>query len=266
MTTNDGRAVAQENEMRLLRALHRFAWLRTRDLAALCWQRWARNPLGEPSLQPALPTASGLRMAQRTLRRLRDKRQVLSSRAPDGSLIYALAEAGARRLQQIGLPAGTGKDSMRTFSAAHYRHRCIANEIAVGAIVTGFRVATEREIARGLWLGGDQGIAGKRPDVLIRGNGRAWWVEVERSRKNRKDYAHLLRWLGAVCRDAFRQPCPELLGNGLTWGKVLFVCTPAFREKLCRDLFEAGWKKIHVDTLIAFEVSLYRFENITFRN
>lgn len=170
MTTKDGRAVAQENEVRLLRALHRFGWLRTRDLAALNWQRWARSPSEVPSLKPPTPTAGGLRMAQRTLRRLREKRQVLSARAPDGSLIYALAEAGARLLQQTGVMALTGKDLMRTFSAAHYRHRCIANEIAVGAIIGGFRVATEREIAQGLWLGGEEGVAGKKPDVLMRGN------------------------------------------------------------------------------------------------
>jgi hypothetical protein len=264
MTTKDGRAVARENEVRVLRALHRFGWLRTRDLAALAWQRWARNPGGEPSLKPSVPTVGGLRMAQRTLRRLREKRQVLSSRAPDGSLIYALAEAGARLLLQIGVTAVTGKDLMRTFSAAHYRHRCIANEVAVGAIVAGYRVSTEREISQGLWLGGEDGIASKRPDVLVRGDGRVWWVEVERSRKNAKDYSRLLQWLGVVGRDAFRQSGPELLGDGLRWGKVFFVCTTAFRGKLCRDLAAAGWKKNHIDTLISFQVSLYRFEDITF--
>lgn len=264
MTSRDGRAIAHENEVRVLRALHRFGWLRTRDLAALAWQRWVRNPTGEPSLTPPVPTAAGLRMAQRTLKRLREKRFVLSSRAPDGSVIYALAEAGARVLQQIGVAAVTGKDMVRGFSTAHFRHRCIANEIAVTAIIEGFRVATEREIAQGLWLGGEDGIAGKKPDALLRGNGRVWWVEVERSRKNAKDYARLLQWLGAVGRDAFRQTGPELLGDGLRWGKVLFVCTPSFRDKLCRDLAAVGWKKMHIDTFLSFETSLYRFEDIAF--
>ena len=75
--SKDGRAVARENEVRVLRALNRFGWLRTRDLAALVWQEWARSPAGEPSLKPATATAAGLRMAQRTLRRLREKRLVL---------------------------------------------------------------------------------------------------------------------------------------------------------------------------------------------
>lgn len=264
MTTKDGRVIARENEVRVLRALHRFGWLRTRDIAALVWQRWARNPIGEPSLRPSMPTASGLRMAQRTLLRLREKRQVLSSRAPDGSLIYALAEAGARLMQQIGVTAVTGKDLMRTFSTAHYRHRCVANAIAVGAIIEGFRVATEREIAQGLWLGGEQGIARKKPDVLIRSGDTAWWVEVERSRKNAKDYAGLLRWLSTVAQDAFRAAGPMLLGEKVRWGKVLFVCTPAFQAKLTRDLTAAGWKKTHLEALLKFEPCLYSFEDIRF--
>lgn len=262
--SKDGRTIARENEIRVLRALHRCGWLRTRDLAALVWQQWARNPAGEPNLKPPTPTAAGLRMAQRTLRRLRDKRLVLSSRAPDGSLIYALAEGGARALQQIGVAAVTGKDLMRSFSTAHFRHRCIANEIAVTAIIEGFRVATEREIAQGLWLGGEDGIAGKKPDALLRGNGRVWWVEVERSRKNAKDYARLLQWLGAVGRDAFRQSGPEFLGDGLRWGKIVFICTLAFQAKLCRDLVEAGWKRNLIDAFIKFETSLYNFEDIQF--
>lgn len=264
MTNKDGRAIARENELRVLRALHRFGWLRTRDLAALVWQRWARSPSGEPSFAPSLPTAAGLRMAQRTLSRLRDKRLVLGSRAPDGSLIYALAEAGARALQHIGVAAATGKDLVRNFSSGYYRHRSIANAIAVGAIVAGYRISTEREIAQGLWLGGEQGIAGKKPDVLIRSGHSIWWMEVERSRKNAKDYARLLKWLGTVAQDAFRAAGPVLLGENMRWAKVVFVCTPAFQAKLCRDLAGTGWKKTNFDTFLSFQTSLYRFEDISF--
>jgi len=203
-------------------------------------------------------------MAQKTLRRMRDRRLVLSSRAPDGSVIYALAEAGARQLQQIGIAAGTGKDLMRSFSSAHFRHRSIANEVAISAVQEGFRVSSEHEISRGDWLGGDRGIAGKKPDVTIRAAGRIWLVEVEKSRKNANDYSKLLEWLGIVVRDAFRPAGQELLGDGLRWGKVVFVCTRAFRDKLSRDLTAAGWKKNHFETLISFNLSLYSFEDILF--
>lgn len=265
MTKQDGRMIALENELRVLRALNRFGWLRTRDLAALVWQRWAWQAHETPDLKPPRPTTSGLRMAQRTLRRLREKRHVLSARAPDGSIIFALSEAGARALSQLGITAATGKDLLRTFSTAHFRHRCIANEIAMGAMIQGFRVSTEREISRGLWLGGKEGIAGKLPDVLLRANDRLWWVEVERSRKNARDYAHLLHWLEVIERDASDSVESQWLGSGHRWEKVMFVCTRAFEEKLCRDLRKAGWHKNRIYGFILFESSLYKFQDILFR-
>lgn len=262
MTARDGRIIAMENEVRVLRSLHRFGWLRTRDLAALVWQRWQPRPVGEPDLSPLVATASGLRMAQRTLRRLLDAHQVLRGQAPDRSVIYALSEAGARRLQQAGVPAASGKDLIRSFSTAQFRHRSVANEIAIGGILAGYRVSTEREIAQDRWLGAADGIAGKKPDVLLRGDRRLYWVEVERSRKNAKDYAKLLKWLRLVADDAAGES--QLLGDGLLWTKVVFVCTRAFESRLRRDLLAASHKKSVFDTLVCFQTTLYRFEDIAF--
>lgn len=265
MVKKDGRLLARENEVRVLRALHRAGWLRTRDLAALCFMgRWAAKPSGPPGLGPTRPTDSALRMAQRTLRRLRAGRLVISAQAPDGSIIYALSEGGARLLKDAGLAAVSGKDLVRGFSAAYFRHRCIANEIAISGIVQGFRVSTEREIAQGFWLGGDAGIAGKRPDVLLRSGNQVWHVEVEHSRKSQRDYAALLVWLAKVLRDKTRPDGGQLLGIGLTWAKVVFVCTPAFKDKLSRDLSTAGWSAAHISLLISFETALYRFADILF--
>lgn len=203
-------------------------------------------------------------MAQRTLRRLRDTHQVLHTQAPDGSIIYALAEAGARRLRRIGIAADSGKDLIRAHSGSHYRHRTIANEIAVAAIVAGYRISTEHEIARNRWMGSVAGIGGKKPDVLLRHDNRVWWVEVDRSVRNARDYTRLLAWLGAVAADVAKPSGPTLLGNGAVWAKIIFVCSPASRTKLCRDLEAAGWKKSLIDALLSFEVALYSFEDILF--
>ncbi|MDN7953621.1 hypothetical protein QZM74_28310 [Burkholderia multivorans] len=204
-------------------------------------------------------------MAQRTLRRLADAHQVLRGHGPDGSVIYALAEAGARRLQRAGITATTGKDLVRGFSSAHFRHRTIANMIAIRGLLDGFKVSTERETAQDRWLGGVDGIAGKKPDVLLRGDdGKVWLVEVERSRKNAKEYAKLLKWLDAVAADAADASGSKLLGKGLKWGKVIFICTRAFRVKLTRDLIAKGWKKSALDALVAFSTELYKFEDIVF--
>lgn len=264
MVKKDGRVIAAENEVRVLRALHRFGWLRTRDLAALVWQHWQRRPLGDPSLVAANATGANLRMAQYTMRRLTRDRQVLRSRGPNGSVLYALAEAGARRLQQIGIPAATGKDIVRGFSTAHFRHRTIANEIAISGIVQGFRVSTEREIAQDRWLGGATGIVGKKPDVLLQSDGSLWWVEVEKSRKNAKDYGRLLNWLAQVGNDAALRTGSILLHPGTRWGKVIFVCVPAFEARVRTDLAAVGWKREQLDAFIFFSTTLYSLEETVF--
>lgn len=260
----DGRVVARDNEMRVLRALHRFGWLRTRDIASLVWQVWCRKaPDAIPDLQPLPPTASALRMAQRTLRRLKEARAVLSAQAPDGSTLYALALGGVRILTERGIESASGKDQIRARSGAYFRHRCIANEVAIGAIVSGYKVSSEREIAQGLWLGGKLGVAGKLPDVLIRNGAQCWWVEVERSRKNASDYAKLLAWL-AVMRlpDARTFPAGSTLQYRLE--KILFICSPAFKARLTKELLALGWQTFEVETLIFFEMSLYSFKDINF--
>lgn len=265
MASKDGRAAARDNELRVLRALHRFGWLRTRDIAALVWLIWAKadGAAVAPSLRPAVPTAAGLRMAQRTLGRLYDRRWTLRARAPDGATIYALAEAGARFLQQSGIAAESGKDLLRPQSGGYYRHRCIANAVAIGAIVDGLRASTEREIAQGRWFGGTEGVAGKRPDVLIRDSTTAWWVEVERSRKNAREYGQLLCWLDAALTDA-RLGAQARLLNSLRWGKIAFICTPAFEMKLRADLSDRGWPRQDLDQWIEFSTSLYKLEDIVF--
>lgn len=264
MPYQNGRVIARENEIRILRGLHRFGWLRTRDLAVLVWLDWSRNPVGAPNLAPVEPTASALRMAQRTLRRMLAKRLLLCNQAPDGATIYALAEGGVRVLEQLGIASRSGKDLVRNASAAYYRHRSVSNQIAIAAIVHGFRVSTEREVAQAIWLGGESGIAGKRPDVLLRCAETVWWVEVEKSRKNANDYAKLLAWLGNVLQDALRIGASSLLGSQLRWGHIFFICTLAFERKLRRDLIAAGSGSGQINQFIRFETTLYRLEDTLF--
>lgn len=261
----DGRLIAQANETNVLRALHRFGWLRTRDLACLVWQAWAKSPAkGEPSLTPPQANRSDIRMAQRTLARLREHKLILTSKAPNGSLIHALSEKGARALQALGVPAATGKDQLRDYHAAYFLHRNIANEVAISGILAGYRVATERETAQGLWLGGMKGILGKKPDVLLRSGGLAWWVEVERSRKNQKDYAKLLRWLDAIWKPNARLGEPAPLTEQVQLRQVVFICTAAFAKKLAADLQAKGWSPEQFLARVRCETLLYSFEAISF--
>lgn len=258
----DGRVVALEAERRTLRALHRFGWLRTRDIAALVHTKWAPRPAAEPGLSAVVATESALRMAQRTLRRMRESRLVLFAQGPDGSTLYALAEPGVRVLRALGIDASTGKDSMRGISGGYYRHRCVANEIAIAGIVQGLRVATEREIAQGLWVGGEAGIAGKRPDVLWR-NREAWdWIEVQRSRPNAKDYARLLSWLRHML--ALHARPGAQIADGARLRKIVFVCNTAFGARLLRDLRDKRVDESALVGLLSFSHSLYKLDPIKF--
>ncbi len=199
MGAKDGREVAVERQTSIMRLLHRYGWLRTRDLASLSGGAASKTPpRAGPSLQPPIASPVDIRRAQRHLSKLKELRLVLMTQAPNGSWIYALSEKGARTLQGLGLPASTGKDMLRRYHAAFFLHRNVANEVAISATLQGFSVSTEREIAQGKWIGGSDGIFGKRPDVTVRAGSDAWLVEVERSHRNSKDYAHLLTFLGKV--------------------------------------------------------------------
>lgn len=197
MTKIDGQLLAQRNDMKLLKALHKFGWLRTRDIAALIWMTLRKVKL-EPQFTSLTITPTSLRMAQRTLARLRRDHKVIRITAPDGSWIYGLAEAGACQLVNLEIPAKSGKDQVRRVSMSYYHHRRLANEIAILAKLQGYRVNSELEISSGNWLGGIDGILRKKADVLIRDGKQVWWIEVERSRRNRCDYAKLLNWLNTL--------------------------------------------------------------------
>ena len=258
----DGRVLALDAERRTLRALHRFGWLRTRDLAALVHTKWAPKPAAEPSLAPIAATASALRMAQRTLRRMREARLVLSAQGPDGSTLYALAEPGVRALLTLGVEAVSGKDAMRGISGGYFRHRCVSNEIAIAGIVQGLRASTEREIAQGLWAGGSAGIAGKRPDVLWR-NRESWdWIEVQRSRPTARDYARLLVWLQHMLV-VHSRPGAEI-AEGVRLRKIVFVCSTAFGARLLRDLREKKVAESALKQLVLLSHSLYDLDPIKF--
>lgn len=264
MANKDGRVIARAREFRILRTLQRFGFLRTRDLARICWTRWLPKPVPPLSLAPVHSTASALRMAQRTLKRLRTMRCVISAQAPDGSIVYTLSEAGARMLKEAGIDAASGKDLVRGFSSAYFRHRCIANEIAIAGITQGFRVSTEREISQGRWLGGEAGIFGKRPDVVLRDGKRVIFGEVEKSRKRASEYQGLLRWLGRILELQKRSQDGVQLGSEVVLERVIFICTQAFQAKLQRDLEAAGWSLAQQNSLIHYSTELYSFRDILF--
>nr|WP_276595197.1 replication-relaxation family protein [Roseateles albus] len=220
-------------------------------------------PKGCPALQAPPPTKVDIRRTQRHLASLREMRLILQTQAPNGSVIYALSEKGARALQGMGIQASTGKDLLRSYHAAYFLHRNIANEVAIAALRQGYRVSTEREIAQGRWLGDAAGIHGKKPDVAIRAGTDFWFIEVERSHKNKADHQHLLRFLVKIWGNV-RLGAPACLDVENRLRQVIFVSTAGFAKKLSKDLLACGWSPDELAVRVKFETSLYTFKDIAF--
>jgi hypothetical protein len=256
MLKRDGRELARRNSERALKAIHKFSWLRTRCLAALLFMPRSKATDNFKPNVIAVP-ATALRMAQRTLERLRKQRKVIWIRAPDGSRIYGLSESGARELVSMGIPAKSGKDSIRRVSLSYFHHRRLANEVAICALLQGFRASSEHEIATGEWLGGKEGVQGKKPDVVVRDGKRVVFCEIERSRRNFRDHEKFVTWLGAIWSSARRADEPADLPGGHKLHSVLLVANAAFVERLTADMRSAGWTDEMIATRIKAAKSLY---------
>lgn len=255
MAKRDGREIALANDERVLKSLFKFGWLRTRDLAALHWMpRVKRKGTGfEPIQIEVSPTAR--RMAQRTLQRLRQLHKVIWIQAPDGSTIYGLSEAGARQLVNLGIPAKSGKDQIRRVSLSQFHHRRIANEIAIGALLQGYRANSELEIAAGQWLGGMKGVAGKKPDVVARDGKNAWFIEVERSVRSKNGIDSLYAAILAIFHK--KADAPAELPDGHQLHQVIFVANAAFIARVCAYLRNAGWTENMISQRIGGVPLLY---------
>ncbi len=171
-----GRQVALHNELSILYWMHRFGGLLSRQLSALVW----------PDCE------QGLRMSQRTLHRLVSQREVLRRPLSTGGNIYVLAEAGARRLLDRGIPASMR--GTRDLSWEKPFHRVLANDVAIDAIIEGHAVWTEFEIQRG--AAPFRELFGHIPDVLIcqdpENNSELAWIEVENAAKSQARLSKLL--------------------------------------------------------------------------
>lgn len=193
----DGRVLAVENEEQVLLAIHRFGWLPTRQIHAYIW-----------------PKSASPRMAQRTMERLREAGQVVFKRGKDGSTVYALSAAGARRVKQVfGHEASTGKDLARRIER-NFEHRCVANEVCIWWAHADFEGAgtfnTENEIAHGLApISKKRAHFGKKegkiPDALVymkppvdaeanphKDDWWVGWVEAEAGHKNLPKQMHMV--------------------------------------------------------------------------
>ena len=182
----DGLEIARLNEVKILKWLNRFGGLLTRQVAALVW-----------------PEASqGIRMAQRTLRRLAMEKQVLKRELRTGGVIHVLSEAGARRLREHDIEASARGTRDLRWSKPY--HRVLANDVAIRAHLQGSTVWTEFEIQRG--RAPLRKLMGCIPDVLVCEDPDHFnyidWIEVENAAKSRARLGQMLKLADWMLRPA----------------------------------------------------------------
>lgn len=254
----DGKIIARRNEETTLKALNQYGWLRTRDLAALIWQK-RKNKRGYFELTPLMLQAPNMRTCQIVLARLRKKRMVNRIKAPDASWIYGLAEGGARELRRLGIEAKSAEDALKRISLSFYHHRRIANEVAIIAATQGFKAVSEFQIAKGKWFGGIAGVNAKKPDALCMDGQEVIWIEVERSRRNKKDWERLMKWLLAIWPTDRNVYCNAPLVDGYELLRVLFVCEQPFIDRVMVELKAAGWS----DDVIRHRIATVSVDYVT---
>lgn len=168
---------ATENELNTCKYIARFGGLTSRQLAKLVW-----------------PGASqGMRMAQRTCKRLMMDKRIISRDLPNGGIVYVLAERGARWLKQYGM-TDLNSRGQRDLKFDKPVHRMISNNYLIGHYLDDNQIWTEHEIQTAQAPVPDIKIGGhkKIPDGLMMIDGGLFWIEVENAPKPKKRLNELM--------------------------------------------------------------------------
>ncbi|MGZ3182073.1 MAG: hypothetical protein ACXU8N_06490 [Telluria sp.] len=174
-----GRQIAMENEIAVLTVIRQFGHLRTAEIAAAVW------PDAKYSEQ----------LAQRTLRRLAAKSEVLQRVNTLASRSWVLAAGGASRLELFGTSARHGRDIVGV-AGSTFVHRTLATAYLVHRATLGDASYGEYALAHGLGPVTRQQLTGqfnKAPDGLTVRGAQAYWVEVEASAKPLDELKSVLR-------------------------------------------------------------------------
>lgn len=183
-----GRALGLQNDLKGLRWIHDFGWLRPLEIGMLCWP------------EAANPRKNG----ERIVRKWRKNSLVLKRKLPAGAgSAYVLSAAGAAFLQRYGFSAESGKDWGRAVEGqwaapASWRHDLMAAGLLAHLHKRGFTIVPENRLRR------ENPGPGKIPDGLAMVDGKVYWVEVERARKSDERMNDLVQLVIATCEGRAR--------------------------------------------------------------
>ncbi|KWU17890.1 hypothetical protein [Burkholderia cenocepacia] len=175
-TAKDGRAVADDNELRVLQAVRHFGHLRRQEVATAAW--------------PRSPARSAYVMAWRTIRRMLEQSLLLEKANSLGGYSLVLAAKGVARLRDHDIAAQEGYEL--AFNGPQFFHRTLGTNYLLERARAGDSIYGEYALLKG-WSPLDKEYVRDRfrkiPDGLIVHSGAsaglrdgtrvADWVEVE---------------------------------------------------------------------------------------
>lgn len=189
-TPVDGRVVAQENELKVLKAVNLFGHLRRSEIAAAIW----------PTSSPRSAEA----MVRRTVKRLLDSGDLLERPNSLGGLSLILSPRGATKLNSEGLDADDGKN-LSSVEGPQFYHRTLGTRYLIEKAVAGAEVFGEYALIKGRAPVSRAHLSErfhKYPDGLAVYPGEhrhyqpeytaADWIEVESAFKADDDYEKLI--------------------------------------------------------------------------
>lgn len=190
-TLVDGRIVAQENELKVLKAVNLFGHLRRAEIAAAIW----------PSSSPR----SAETMVRRTVKRLLDSGDLLERPNSLGGLSLILSPRGASKLNSEGLDADDGKN-LSSVEGPQFYHRTLGTRYLIEKAIEGAEVYGEYALIKGRAPVSRAHLSErfhKYPDGIavypgeMRGYNPSYsaadWIEVESAFKADDDYEKLIK-------------------------------------------------------------------------
>ena len=163
------RQISEQNDVKGLHAIHRFRWLRSREIGNVLWPNQKNRHTS----------------AARLIRKWVQQDWVIERKLPEAyGPAYVLSQRGANFLQQHGITAKSGKrvgvflkDKSWVPNRVTYKHDLLANGFMTFMLGSGANIKTEFEIAEA------NPINRKIPDGLVQLDDDWIAIEVERERK-----------------------------------------------------------------------------------
>jgi hypothetical protein len=228
-TTADGRSVADNNEIEVLKSIRYFGHLRRTEVARAVWPRSSHR--------------SAYLMAQRTVKRMLEKGLLLERANSLGSISLILASKGVARLRELNITAVEGYD-MTGIGGPQFFHRTIGNCFLIDRARNGEVVYGEYALSRD-WAPLTRAMFRdhykKIPDGVtvtsgsVRGYAEGFqaldWIEVESSYKPDDELRRLFE-LG------LRLPEPVQSRANLVLDQIVFVydTRQGYEERILRAL------------------------------